>query len=200
METSLCSEIHNAKCLGSWQFTVPHMPSTSVIYNATETQEKPFCYGGTSMYMDGFHRMDTVCLIYLFPEWVLNTEGKFVAAAIGSVIVGSILLEAIIMHRRMVMSSMGASYKYRRLAASAMFYGLRRRNRTRSRRVFTSVRPRSIKCQVSHSLQCMHSQEYNCLKAKSQVSHSVQCMYSEEYNCPKVIYPRPQFCKHASGS
>ena len=113
--------VHNAKCLGSWQFTVPGVPSTQVIYNAAESVNEPFCYGGTSMYMDGFHWMDTVCVIYLFPEWILNTKGKFVAAAIGSLFVG-IFLEAVIMRRRMVMSSMGASYK--RLAASAMFYGL----------------------------------------------------------------------------
>ena len=113
--------VHNPKCLGSWQFSVPGVPSTQVVFNATNPGKEPFCYGGTSMYMDGFHWLDTVCVIYLFPEWILNTEGKFVAAAIGSLFVG-VLLEAVIMRRRMVMSSMGASY--RRLAASAMFYGL----------------------------------------------------------------------------
>jgi hypothetical protein len=114
-------DVHNAKCMGSWQFTVPGVPSTSVVYNSTNSGNEPFCYGGTSMYMDGFHWMDTVCVIYLFPEWILNTEGKFVAASIGSLVVG-VFLEAVIMRRRMVMSSMGAGY--RRLAASAMFYGL----------------------------------------------------------------------------
>ena len=117
------NDVHNARCLGSWQFTVPGVPSSPVVYNATNSgkSKEPFCYGGTSMYMDGFHWMDTVCVIYLFPEWILNTEGKFVAASIGSLFVG-VLLEAVIMRRRLVMSSMGASY--RRLAASAMFYGL----------------------------------------------------------------------------
>ncbi len=113
--------VHNAKCLGSWQISVPGVPSTPVVFNATTSGKEPFCYGGTSMYMDGFHWMDTVCVIYLFPEWILNTKGKFVAASIGSLFVG-IFLEAIIMRRRRVMSSMGAGY--RRLAASAMFYGL----------------------------------------------------------------------------
>ena len=73
------------------------------------------------MYMDGFHWMDTVCVIYLFPEWILNTKGKFVAASIGSLFVG-IFLEVVIMRRRRVMSSMGAGYG--RLAVSAMFYAL----------------------------------------------------------------------------
>jgi len=114
--------VHNAKCVGSWQFSVPGVPSTQVITNATDSAgEEPFCYGGTSMYMDGFHWMDTVCVIYLFPEWILNTKGKFVAASIGSLFVG-IVLEVVIMRRRRVMSSMGAGYG--RLAASAMFYGL----------------------------------------------------------------------------
>lgn len=115
--------VHNAKCLGSWQLSVPGVPSTTVLYNKTNASgnEEPFCYGGTSMFMDGFHWMDTVCIIYLFPDWVLNTEGKFVAASIGSLFVG-MFLEVVILRRRMIMSSMAPGY--RRLAASAMFYGL----------------------------------------------------------------------------
>ena len=116
--------VHNAKCLGSWQISVPNVPFTKVVYNATnnpEIKDEPFCYGGTSMYMDGFHWMDTVCVIYLFPEWVLNTKVKFAAAAIGSLFVGA-FLELVILRRRTILSSMGPGY--RRLAASAVFYGL----------------------------------------------------------------------------
>ena len=115
--------VHNAACVGSWQLTVPGVPTTNVLYNKTNSagNAEPFCYGGTSMFMDGFHWTDTVCIIYLFPEWVLNTEGKFVAASIGSLVVG-MFLEVVILRRRMIMSSMAAGY--RRLAASAMLYAL----------------------------------------------------------------------------
>jgi Ctr copper transporter family len=112
--------VHNAKCLGSWQITVPGIPSTQVSVNSNDTKQEPFCYGGTSMYMDGFHWRDSVCVIYLFPSWVLNSEGKFAAAALGSIFVGG-LLEWIIMRRRTVLSVMSPGRS--RLFAAAACYG-----------------------------------------------------------------------------
>jgi Ctr copper transporter family len=112
--------VHNAKCLGSWQITVPGIPSTAVKVNNNDTKQEPFCYGGTSMYMDGFHWKDSVCIIYLFPSWILNSPGKFAAAALGSLFVGG-LLEWIIMRRRMVLSLMSPGRS--RLFAAATYYG-----------------------------------------------------------------------------
>jgi hypothetical protein len=74
------------------------------------------------MYMDGFTWIhDTTCVIYLFPKWVLTTQGKFAAAAIGTFVFG-ILLEYAISQRRRVVSKLGPGY--RRLATSALFYAL----------------------------------------------------------------------------
>ena len=74
------------------------------------------------MYMDGFHWIhDTTCVIYLFPQWVLSSQGKFVAACVGSLFFG-LLVEYIISRRRVVATKFVAGYC--RLAASAGFYGL----------------------------------------------------------------------------
>ena len=112
--------VHNAKCLGSWQITAPGVPSTAVKVTSNDTKQEPFCYGGTSMYMDGFHWKDSVCIIYLFPSWILNSPGKFAAAALGSLFVGG-LLEWIIMRRRTVLSVMSPGRS--RLFAAAACYG-----------------------------------------------------------------------------
>jgi len=82
--------------------------------------EDKWCYGGTSMYMDGFHWTHSTCVIYLFPEWVLSTRGKLVAASFGTVVFGA-LLEFVIFHRRRTISAFSPGYK--RLAASSLFYG-----------------------------------------------------------------------------
>jgi hypothetical protein len=112
--------VHNAKCLGSWQITVTGIPSTTVKVNRSESNQEPFCYGGTSMYMDGFHWKDSVCIIYLFPAWILNSPGKFAAAALGSLFVGG-LLEWIIMRRRTILSVMSPGRS--RLFVAAAYYG-----------------------------------------------------------------------------
>jgi hypothetical protein len=59
------------------------------------------------MYMHGFQWQGTTCVAYLFPSWVLNTPGKFAAAAVGTVFFG-ILLEASIYLRRIVTSYISA--------------------------------------------------------------------------------------------
>jgi Ctr copper transporter family len=112
--------VHNAKCLGSWQFTVPGIPSTTVKVKSNDKKQEPYCYGGTSMYMDGFHWKDSVCIIYLFPSWILNSPSKFAAGALGSLFVGG-LLEWIIMRRRTVLTVMSPGRS--RLFAAAAYYG-----------------------------------------------------------------------------
>lgn len=115
----------NSDCLGSWQPTAPGVEPSAIVElseNSTDLGDQPYCWGGTSMYMDGFHWVhDTTCVIYLFPSWVLSSEGKLAAAAIGTILFG-IALELVIMQRR---SAMGVLKKGRkRLAATALFYGL----------------------------------------------------------------------------
>lgn len=114
---------HNDACIGSWQTTVPGVPSQEVHVDmeSLEAAEQQFCYGGTSMYMDGFHWMNPTCIIYLFPGWVLTSSGKVAAASIGTLLFG-IALEAVIWKRRLVVQSFSTGWK--RLAASTLFYGL----------------------------------------------------------------------------
>ena len=112
---------HNSNCLGSWQPTAPGVHASTVEVNNTNSLDLQFCYGGTSMYMDGFHWQDTSCVIYLFPSWVLSTPGKVIAASFGSFVFG-ILVELIVSERRRLASLHEAGY--RRLLTSGLFYGI----------------------------------------------------------------------------
>ena len=97
----------NPGCVGSWQTTTRGIPSQSITQEEQYLQETyegdKYCYGSTSMYMHGFQWQGTTCVAYLFPSWVLNTPGKFAAAAIGTIFFG-ILLEASIYLRRIFTS------------------------------------------------------------------------------------------------
>ena len=101
----------NPGCVGSWQSTSRGIPSQSLDIDEEFLHESymkdQYCYGSTSMYMHGFEWQGTTCVAYLFQSWVLNTPGKFAAAAIGTVFFG-ILLEASIYLRRIVTSYISA--------------------------------------------------------------------------------------------
>jgi len=113
---------HNSDCQGVWYPTAPGTEGYPVEYNVTISFEEEFCYGGTSMYMDGFHWIHpTTCVIYLFPQWVLSSEGQLVAACFGTILFG-ILLEYVISCRRNTVSQLPVGMQ--RLGASAGFYGV----------------------------------------------------------------------------
>ena len=115
--------VHNAYCTGSWQPTAPGVTAIPVVTDessaASSDSNEQWCYGSTSMYMDGFHWTSTVCIIYLFPSWILSTPGKVVGASFGTLLFG-VALEKTIHYRRLVVTSMKAGHS--RLAASAMLY------------------------------------------------------------------------------
>jgi hypothetical protein len=109
--------------VGSWQPTAPGVPSQEVLVGVEglEVADERFCYGGTTMYMDGFHWLDPTCVIYLFPQWVLTTGGSLVGACFGTIFFG-MALEGVIRKRRDVVQSLPGGWK--RLGASTIFYGV----------------------------------------------------------------------------
>lgn len=111
---------HNDACIGAWQPTVPGIPSQDVKSSPSAVEES-FCYGGTSMFMDGFHWTDSTCVIYLFPEWVLDSVGSMVGACVGTLFFG-IAVEGVIWKRRQVVQAMPVGWK--KLGVSTLFYGL----------------------------------------------------------------------------
>lgn len=114
----------NSNCMGSWQPTAPGIPSQLPLQNGTGTASsrgEPFCYGGTSMYMDGFQWLGTTCPIYLFPSLVLSSAGSLVLACLFTIVFG-VALEWIIQRRRVTVQEFAPGYK--RLLVSASFYGL----------------------------------------------------------------------------
>ena len=115
---------HNGKCQGSWQPTAPGVKTTAnfdyLKANQTVTLDQ-YCYGGVSMYMDGFHWVhDSLCVVYLFPGWVLSSRGKLAGAAIGTLVMG-IILEGIIWQRRHLLKTMAAGKA--RLGFGSVMYG-----------------------------------------------------------------------------
>jgi hypothetical protein len=130
--------VHNSNCIGSWQKTDDNVPGYALPYkistedNSSNQQESSintisavtnndeYCYGGTSMYMDGFTWQGSACVIYLFRSWVLTTPIKFAFAVVGSLCLG-ILLEYVLRARRRVYALPPGN---RRLLMSTLFYGL----------------------------------------------------------------------------
>mgnify|MGYP005862105537 CR=1 FL=1 len=74
------------------------------------------------MYMDGFHWVhSSLCVIYLFPEWVLDSRVKLAMASLGTLLMG-VLLEGVIWQRRRVVKRMSAGMA--RLGVGSVFCGL----------------------------------------------------------------------------
>ena len=124
---------HNSNCVGSWQITDKSVAGyvfpglkqelaaeKASSYPVPEEIGEQYCYGGTSMYMDGFHWLDTTCVILLFPSWVLSTPVKFGLACFGAILFG-IALELVLYKRRSVYALPAG---LRRLILSAFVYGV----------------------------------------------------------------------------
>jgi len=136
--------VHNSACRGSWQVTDPDVPGYPLPYEvASESKESEvdetdgevdssklafgppeweemYCYGGTSMYMDGFTWQGTTCVIFLFRSWVLTTPGQFAAACFGTILFG-IALEVVLFKRKAVYAMEPGNL---RLFLSVVVYGL----------------------------------------------------------------------------
>jgi len=113
----------NTNCMGMWQPTAPGIPAQEVVVESAYGSdfEEPWCYGGTSMYMDGFHWVGSTCPIYLFPSLVIQSPGGLVLACFVTIALG-IFLEWIIQRRRVTVRSYSPGVA--RLVVSASFYGV----------------------------------------------------------------------------
>ena len=118
-----CVDVHNMGCKGQWEKTAQGVsPAVIDIATSSEEIEMPFCYSGTTMYMEGFQWIQSsTCVIMFFESWVLDSATKYVFAIIGTVL-AAIGLEKFIQQRRKVMACMEEGPT--RLVASALFYGV----------------------------------------------------------------------------
>lgn len=118
-----CIDRHNMGCKGFWEKTVDGVPAATINISANVSDiDYPFCYGGTTMYMEGFQWIQSsTCVILLFPSWKLNTGWKYALGVIGTFLF-AIGLEKFIQQRRKVMAYMEAGKN--RLWVSALFYGV----------------------------------------------------------------------------
>lgn len=118
-----CVTIHNPACTGAWEKTVEGVPVAEINVTADRDEvDYPYCYGGTTMYMEGFHWTQTsTCVIMFFPSWILNSASKYTAAVIGTIGLAT-GLEKFIQQRRKTMAYMESGTQ--RLIVSAIFYGI----------------------------------------------------------------------------
>ena len=127
----------NTNCIGVWHTVDEDVPSQTlngveysvmtsdaITSSNSMVEFNEYCYGGTSMYMNGFQWEGIYCVIYLFPSWVLNTPWKLLVACLGTVLTG-IALEGIITARRMILLSKRFTKQDRnkKLFISMLLYG-----------------------------------------------------------------------------
>jgi hypothetical protein len=124
-EDGLFGSAMNEACVGSWRPKVDHLAAVPISLDESQLsqEEPPYCYGGSVMFHEGFQWKSTTCAILLFPQWVLSTQGQFIAGCFGTVLLG-VLVEFILFQRRKVMKHMEQSSRAMRLTMSAIIYGL----------------------------------------------------------------------------
>jgi len=119
--------IHDPSCVGKWKPTTEGVtPSLTKKTSHLMSDEDKYCYGGTSMYMDGFHWVhETTCIIYLFPSWVLSSRIKLFGASVGTFGL-AVLLEYILLQRRLLSASIMSFSESPiiRLSVTTLIYGL----------------------------------------------------------------------------
>jgi len=122
---SACIGRHNMGCMGEWEKTIDGVPAVDIDIAAMESSDEieiPFCYSGTTMYMEGFQWIQSsTCVVFLFPSWILNSATKYALAVAGTILT-AIGLEKFIQQRRKAMAIMEGGTS--RLVASAAFYGV----------------------------------------------------------------------------
>ena len=64
--------------------------------------------------------MDSTCIVYLVPNWILDGPGLMWLACLGTIVFGAVL-EGVILGRRLFVGRMSAGGN--RLASSTLFYG-----------------------------------------------------------------------------
>jgi hypothetical protein len=118
-----CIDIHDKACKGEWEKTVEGVPAANINITSNPSDVVyPFCYGGTTMYMEGFQWIQSsTCVVLLFPSWVLNSSWKYILAVIVTFLF-ALGLEKFIQQRRKVMAYMESGTN--RLFVSAVFYGI----------------------------------------------------------------------------
>ena len=115
--TGAAGGVSNHSCGNYWYQT------TGGIQSYTQSNQndlsKQYCYGKSSMFMQGFEWEGTTCVVYLFSSWVITTRAALFAACLGTIAFG-ILVEFIILQRRTILGKIEKGRK--KMAWSAFLY------------------------------------------------------------------------------
>ena len=83
--------------------------------------KEKYCYGSTSMYMQGFEWEGSTCIVYLFHSWIITSRTAFIGACLGTIFFG-IAVEYFIKFRRTTTEKV--THATHKLATSAILYGI----------------------------------------------------------------------------
>jgi len=117
---------HQESCANTWYSTEAGVPtylqgeivddSATGNYDYTEK----YCWGATSMHMQGFEWEGLTCVVYLFQGWIISSRGQLALACLGTILVG-ILVEFIVRQRPIMIRRVTNTMA--KLAISTTFYG-----------------------------------------------------------------------------
>ena len=99
--------IMNEACNNYWYTTTGDVQSYLTpedgSFDNQNKGEMKYCYGATSMYMQGFEWEGTTCVVFLFAPWVISSRTAMAGACIGTILL-AILTELVTRHRRSVLN------------------------------------------------------------------------------------------------
>jgi len=117
---------HQASCANTWYRTEIDVPTYLQGEIVVDTPDKDYdysekyCWGATSMHMQGFEWEGLTCIVYLFQGWIIDSRGMLALACLGTIMVGAIV--EFIVRQRLIMIGRVRNIKAK-LAISAAFYG-----------------------------------------------------------------------------
>ncbi len=131
-QTGEAGGVMNQACGNYWHETVDGVQSYTDVFKTEDDNDENkgsgaltndrYCYGATSMYMQGFEWEGTTCVVYLFSPWIITTRAAMAAACIGTILFG-IVTEYVIRQRRKILSKKTLTGG-KKMATSALMYGL----------------------------------------------------------------------------
>jgi len=124
--TNSAGGVHQESCANTWYSTEVDVPTylqgkiPDDPANEDYDYAEKYCWGATSMHMQGFEWEGLTCVVYLFQGWIITSRGQLALACLGTILVG-ILVEFIVRQRPIMI---GRVENIRvKLAISATFYG-----------------------------------------------------------------------------
>jgi len=116
---------HQESCANIWyptELNVPTYLQGEIIDDSANDYDdsEKYCWGATSMHMQGFEWEGLTCVVYLFQGWIISSRGQLALACLGTIMVGMIV-EFVVRQRPIMIGRVKNTMA--KLAISTSFYG-----------------------------------------------------------------------------